>query len=197
MYKKTHKNRNKINNMESRIIAFAIEAHASVNQTYDGKPYSVHLAMVFHQAMRFIDHIPQRDRDNVLNAVWLHDTIEDCRLTYNDIVKISNVEVAEMVYALSNEKGRSRKERANGKYYKGIRETEFATFIKLCDRLANVIYSRETNSRMFDVYKKENQDFLKHLFETPDKQLRYRELVQGLKDALDITPAVVDTSIYD
>lgn len=186
--------------MDSKIIAFAIESHASVNQTYDGKPYSVHLAMVFSQAMRFIEHIPKKDRDDVLNAVWLHDTIEDCRLTYNDIVKISNVEVAEMVYALSNEKGRNRKERANGKYYKGIRETEFATFIKLCDRLANVIYSKETNSRMFDVYKNENQDFLKHLFETPDQQLRYRELVQALKDIFVInqTPPMfpqVDTNI--
>ena len=183
--------------MDLKIMGFAIQAHTSVNQEYDGKPYSVHLCMVYTQAMRFIEHIPKKDRDNVLNAVWLHDTIEDCRLTYNDIVKISNVEVAEMVYALSNEKGRNRKERANGKYYKGIRETEFATFIKLCDRLANVIYSRETNSRMFDVYKKENQDFLKHLFERPDQQLRYRELVQGLKDALDITPATVNTYTPD
>ena len=169
--------------MNTKIIGFAIEAHAKVNQEYDGKPYSVHLSMVYGQAMKFIDHIPQGLREDVLNAVWLHDTIEDCRLTYNDIVKISNVEVAELVYALSNEKGRNRKERANGKYYKGIRETEFATFIKLCDRLANVTYSRETNSRMFEVYKNENQDFLKHLFETPDQQLRYRELVQALKDA--------------
>jgi (p)ppGpp synthase/HD superfamily hydrolase len=147
--------------------------------------------------MKFIEHIPQHRRDDVLNAVWLHDTIEDCRLTYNDILKISNKEVADLVYALSNEKGRDRQERANEKYYKGIRDTEFATFIKLCDRLANVIYSRETNSRMFDVYKNENQDFLKHLFERPDQQLPYRELVQGLKDALDITPATVNTYTPD
>jgi (p)ppGpp synthase/HD superfamily hydrolase len=171
--------------MNPKIMAFAIEAHASVNQEYDGKPYSVHLCMVYSQAMRFIEHIPKKDRYDVLNAVWLHDTIEDCRLTYNDIVKVSNVEVAEMVYAVTNEKGKNRQERANDKYYKGIRETEFATFIKLCDRLANVIYSRETNSRMFDVYKEENESFLKRLFETPDQQLRYRELVQELKDALD------------
>jgi (p)ppGpp synthase/HD superfamily hydrolase len=170
--------------MESKIIAFAIEAHAKVNQEYDGKPYSVHLCMVYSQAMRFIDHIPQQRRNDVLNAVWLHDTIEDCRLTYNDILKISNKEVTELVYALSNEKGRNREDRANEKYYKGIRDTEFATFIKLCDRLANVIYSRDTDSRMFHVYKKENEDFLKHLFERPDQQLRYRELVQELKNTL-------------
>ena len=183
--------------MDSKIIAFAIEAHASVNQTYDGKPYSVHLAMVFSQAMKFIDCIPKKRRNDVLNAVWLHDTIEDCRLTYNDILKISNKEVAELVYALTNEKGKNRAERANQKYYNGIRDVEYATFIKLCDRLANVIYSRETNSRMFDVYKKENQDFLKHLFERPDQQLRYRELVQGLKDALEITSTTVNTYTPD
>jgi (p)ppGpp synthase/HD superfamily hydrolase len=187
--------------MDSKIIAFAIQAHASVNQEYDGLPYSVHLSMVFSQAMKFIEFIPKKDRNNVLNAVWLHDTIEDCRLTYNDIVKISNVEVAEMVYALSNEKGRNRKERANGKYYKGIRETEFATFIKLCDRLANVIYSRDTKSRMFDVYKDENEKFLKSLFPTPDQELRYRELVKELRDSFILVRAIppmfaqVDTNI--
>jgi hypothetical protein len=33
--------------MNPKIMAFAIEAHTSVNQDYDGKPYSVHLCMVY------------------------------------------------------------------------------------------------------------------------------------------------------
>jgi (p)ppGpp synthase/HD superfamily hydrolase len=183
--------------MDSKIIAFAIEAHAKVNQEYDGLPYTVHLCMVNSVAIRFLEAIPPHRRDDVVNAVWLHDTIEDCRLTYNDILKISNKEVADLVYAVTNEKGKNREERANAKYYKGIRETEFATFIKLCDRLANVIYSRQTNSRMFDVYKNENQEFLNHLFETPDRQLNYRELVKVLKDNFDILPTTVNTYTPD
>ena len=75
-------------------MTFAIEAHASVNQEYDGRPYFVHLCLVYNQAIRFIELIPQHRRDDVLNAVWLHDTIEDCRLTYNDILKISNKVIA-------------------------------------------------------------------------------------------------------
>ena len=71
--------------MNPKIIAFAIEAHAKVNQTYDGKPYSVHLAIAYGQAIKFIEHIPQHGRDDVLNALWLHDTIEDCQLTYDII----------------------------------------------------------------------------------------------------------------
>ncbi len=61
---------------------------------------------------------------------------------------------------------------------------------KLCDRLANVIYSRETKSRMFNIYKEENVSFLKSLFERPDKQLQYRELVQELKDAFVLVRAI-------
>jgi (p)ppGpp synthase/HD superfamily hydrolase len=186
--------------MDFKIMTFAIEAHAKVNQEYDGRPYSVHLCMVYSQSMRFIGHIPKKERNDVLNAVWLHDTIEDCRLTYNDILKISNVKVADLVYAVTNEKGKNRQERANNKYYKRIRETEFAIFIKICDRLANVIYSREMKSRMFSVYKEENESFLKSLFERPDQQLRYRELVEALKDAFVLVRAIpmfaqVDTNI--
>jgi (p)ppGpp synthase/HD superfamily hydrolase len=181
--------------MDSKIIAFAIESHASVNQTYDGKPYSVHLAMVFSQAMRFIDCVTEHRRKDVLNAVWLHDTIEDCRLTYNDVLKISSKEVAELVYALTNEKGKNRAERANQKYYKGIRDLEYATFIKICDRLANVIYSRDTKSRMFDVYKNENEKFLKCLFNTPDQELRYRELVKELRDSFILVRAISPTTL--
>ena len=60
-------------------------------------------------------------------------------------------------------KGKNRKERANDKYYEGIRNTDGAIFVKLCDRIANVQYSKMTKSRMFEMYKKENMEFLKGL----------------------------------
>ena len=41
-----------------------------------------------------------------------------------------------------------------------ICDTKFAPFIKACDRLANIRYSKETGSRMFDIYKKEMKDFI-------------------------------------
>jgi hypothetical protein len=70
----------------------------------------------------------------------------------------------EIVYALTNDKGRTRAERAGEKYYKGIRETPYAPFVKLCDRLANVSYScgadGHRGTRMKDVYKGEMHHFL-------------------------------------
>lgn len=165
--------------MNPRIIAFAIEAHQNVNHTYDGVPYSVHLALVAGYAIKYIDCIPDQCQEKVLDACWLHDTIEDCRLTYNDIVKMAGEEVAEIVYAVTNEKGKNRKERANDKYYEGIRNTPWAKYVKLCDRLANVKYSFDIKSNMLKVYRKENADFLQSLLSTSDWYY-YKDLLNEL-----------------
>lgn len=146
------------------IKEFAIMSHENVNHKYGVYPYSYHLSMVVDVANEFIDSIPEEDREIVLSACWMHDTIEDCRLTYNDVKEVSGFEVAEIVYALSNEKGKNRKERANEKYYKGIREVKYASFVKLCDRIANVKHSKKEQSKMFEVYKKENENFVNQLF---------------------------------
>lgn len=145
---------------------FAIKHHEETNHLYDGKPYRFHLEMVFAFALKYIYLIPVKYRHIVLAAIWLHDTIEDCRLTYNDIKKATNYQVAEIVYALSNEKGKTRAERANSKYYKGIRTIIYAVFAKLADRLGNGKYSYEksigqiTAGSMFDKYGAENDKFI-------------------------------------
>ncbi len=142
---------------------YAVKCHSETNHLYDGKPYSYHLKMVYDNGLRFKKCIPLAFIDNVFAACWLHDTIEDCRVTYNDIKSEFGFEVAEIVYALTNDKGKNRKERAGENYYKGIRETKFATFVKLCDRIANVEYSKNTGSSMYEKYKKEMDEFINEL----------------------------------
>ena len=65
---------------------------------------------------------------------------------------------------MTNEKGRTREERANDKYYKGIRENEIATFVKLCDRLANATYLLNNNQRMLDTYRNEMPHFCQTIY---------------------------------
>jgi (p)ppGpp synthase/HD superfamily hydrolase len=72
-------------------------------------------------------------------------------------------EVADIIYAVTNDKGKNRKERAGDKYYEGIKNTPGAVFVKLCDRIANVQYGKMTKSRMFEMYKNENSDFEQYL----------------------------------
>lgn len=59
---------------------------------------------------------PKKEHIDGLKAVWRHDTIEDIRQSYNDIKKKIGQPVADMVFAVTNEKGKNRHERANVKY---------------------------------------------------------------------------------
>ena len=145
--------------IDQKALSWAVNKHKETNHLYGGKPYEVHLWQVVDVAKMFIHFIPKEDRDMVYAACWLHDTIEDCRVTYNDVKAEFGEEVAEIVYALTNEKGRRRKDRANAKYYEGIRNIPFAAFVKMCDRIANIKYSRDNGSSMFDKYKDEHYDF--------------------------------------
>lgn len=144
--------------------------HASVNQTYDKvHPYGLHLDMVADSVRKYGHAVCETEDDIVLLyfGAYYHDSIEDARLTYNDVKRramqwmndAQSRMAAEIVYALTNDKGRTREERAGEKYYKGIRETPYAPFIKLCDRFANMSYSftegDSSNARMREVYRRE------------------------------------------
>lgn len=146
--------------LTNKARAFAVFHHTSTLQFYDGKSYSVHLKRVVAAANKFIHLIPQDKREIVLAACWLHDTIEDCRLTYNDIKKVFGEEVADIVFALTNEKGKTRGQRADARYYEGIRNNDLSVFVKVCDRIANFEYSTERGSSMANVYKKEMDGFI-------------------------------------
>ena len=130
----------------------AHQLHESVNQTYgDSLPYGYHLDMVVN-GIRDYGHLVCTSEDDVLPIFfggYYHDSIEDARLSYNDVMRVARsfmteeqaLMATEIVYALTNDKGRNRAERAGEKYYQGIRQTPYAPFVKLCDRLANITYS--------------------------------------------------------
>lgn len=161
----------------------AFELHDRVNQKYgEILPYGFHLKLAASYVSRYGYLVAENEKDVLIlyAATYLHDTIEDTRMTFNDLVtfitefKVPDIvlpeellqqirwDVPEIVYALTNEKGRNRKERANAAYYKGIRETKFASFVKMCDRLANIQYTTMYffANRMLDVYRREHDDFV-------------------------------------
>ena len=166
----------------------AFQIHDDVNQKYDHVlPYGFHLKMVASFVSRYGYLVAESEADILVlyGSAYLHDTIEDTRMTYNDIVKFIDdfrvgslvlpeeikrkleEQVPEIVYALTNEKGRNRKERANETYYKGIRDTRFASFIKMCDRLANIQYTMMFvfANRMLEVYRREYPEFIRSISE--------------------------------
>ena len=146
-------------------IDWVIEQHDRTNHFYDEYlPYSFHLRMVVRAYEDWKDLLDDTEpfykfSDTAITeraacyfAAFGHDLIEDTRTSYNDVKSNLGQEAADIIFAVSNEKGKSRKERANEKYYEGIRNTKGAVFVKLCDRIANVQYGKLTKSRMFEMY---------------------------------------------
>ena len=143
---------------------YGCDLHDLRNYKYGEYPYSKHLEMVYEIAKKYIYLIPEKWKNTVLCTAWLHDTIEDCGITYNDIKFRFNVQIAENVIALTNDiRGRTRKERAESSY-QAIKENKYANFIKICDRIANMTFSKSQGSSMYDKYKKEHDDFYNAIY---------------------------------
>jgi predicted HD phosphohydrolase len=132
--------------------AFATRAHDG--QMYGDKPFIYHPGQVAKNAERFgFD-------EEVIAAAWLHDAIEDTDTTYHDIKQAVGKEVAELVYAVTDELGRNRRERAEKTLPKTRLAGSRAVGLKLCDRLANAA----ENDRFLGMYRKEYPDFRRVLF---------------------------------
>lgn len=122
-------------------------------QTYnDEVPYTYHLQAVVDVLKRFNVY-----SNIMICAGYLHDSLEDTSASYSDIKERFGEEVAELVYAVTSERGRNRKER-NEKTYPKIKENDWAIILKLADRIANVEYGSATGGKV-DMYRKEFPDF--------------------------------------
>ena len=169
-----------IYNIQLAIKERAAKFHEEVNQHYDEHPYSYHLERVATNAINYLYLVLDREEDvlPVIFGAYFHDSIEDARLTYNDVMKVARefmsegqaLLATEIVYALTNEKGRNRHERANDKYYYGIRNTMYAPLVKASDRLANYTYAKETKSRMVKCYEKEMEEFIGNITSSLDEK---------------------------
>ena len=167
-----------INDTIRPFVDWAIEQHRSTNHFYDEYlPYEFHLRMVTNVVdnplfLNVINSEFPPTKNELLAAAAGHDLLEDCRCSYNDIksfissncIGVNSYIVVELIYAVTNNKGRNRKERANDSYYEGIRFTPGATLIKLADRIANIQYGKLTNSRQLEMYKKEHEVFKSKLY---------------------------------
>jgi hypothetical protein len=123
----------------SAAFAFASLAHAG--QKYGREnPYTVHLRGVFSQLNLLLARMNQKD-SRLLAAAYLHDVLEDTEVKYDQLKQTFGTDIAELVYAVTDEVGRNRRERHNKTYPKIAAAGDRAVLLKIADRLANVLYS--------------------------------------------------------
>lgn len=129
------------------------------NQTYDVFPYEKHLRDVV-DVLKSYGH-----SGDILIAGWLHDSIEDGNLTYSKIKQAFGTNVAEIVFAVTDELGRNRKERKIKTYPKIRACGESAVIVKLADRIANIEHGQRMGNDIVKMYYLEYQEFRRNLLD--------------------------------
>ena len=136
-----------IEDIVEKALKFATNAHAGQYRKYTGEPYVNHPIAVCNLVSDFTD-----DKD-ILAAALLHDTMEDCEVTYEDINSEFGKRVADMVKELTNDKEEiSKKGKVDYMVNKLNKMSEPCFLIKMCDILNNM--SSTINVKQATTYKK-------------------------------------------
>jgi (p)ppGpp synthase/HD superfamily hydrolase len=137
-----------------RAYLFASKAHGQQIYAEEG-PYYLHLQDVMMVLIEF-----GVDQPELLAAALLHDVIEDTPNNYHDIKSQFGEVIADIVYAVTDELGKSRKERKE-KTLPKIKLSQFGRLIKLADWIANVRQCYRNSHKMYQMYKKDYPEFRK------------------------------------
>lgn len=130
---------------------FAIKWHG--DQKYGNEPYIVHLDHVNEITRRF--ELPI----NIQIAAYLHDILEDTDCIFEEVWDEFGWEIAQLVFLVTDEDGDNRRERKQ-KTYPKISSNPGAVLLKICDRLANIEQAKQNNIGLFNMYKREHNEFL-------------------------------------
>lgn len=168
-----------VNNMSLALqAAEALASTAHEGQMYGEYPYTKHLAHVVEVLKRF--NITDED---MLVAGWLHDTVEDTDTTLLQITATFGSRVADLVYRVTNESGKNRRER-HEKTYPKIMASDDAITLKLADRIANIESCFDTADDKMSMYIKEYEGFRNKLYKpgTHDAMWRHLDFLIGYNE---------------
>lgn len=148
--------------MQPPLVRFA-QFYATIKhagQTYGALPYTHHLQEVANVAHEFRGTTSDETHEVLVSGCWLHDVMEDAGVKYKDLYESFGEAVANVVYAVTDEPGDSRKIRKALTYPKIREEGWVAIRLKLCDRIANV----RRGGPLFEMYRDEHEEFRRALY---------------------------------
>ena len=112
---------------------FAVIAHAGQTRKNAARPpYTDHLDDVAQLVSQF------GGTTDAIMAAWLHDTVEDCATSPQDLASQFGPTVAALVLELTDDKSLAKADRKTLQIANASRKSPQAALIKICDKLSNV-----------------------------------------------------------
>lgn len=119
-----------------RAIRFAEEKHQGQKRKFSGEDYISHPIIVSYYIPYFKK---SKNINNLICAGILHDTVEDTRTSYDEILQQFGIQVASLVFELtSNQEEIDKIGKCQYLKNKLVGCSSYALVIKLLDRLANI-----------------------------------------------------------
>ena len=144
----------------------ATQAHAGQLVKGTSLPYTTHLA----QVAKLVQSVT--DDQNMVAAAWLHDSLEDTDLEYDDLLQATNETVANYVLALTDQAADgNRATRKQAERDRLGNETAEVQTVKLADVVAN-LSSPGTLKPSFRTLYREEKRLLTAALQQGDQRLR-------------------------
>ncbi len=147
-----------------------------------GEEYIVHPTRVANYVKEFKE---SNELDMLIEAAYLHDTIEDTNATYYDLVHEFGPGVASIVLELTTDE--DMKKELGKKRYLQIKlknMSSWALVIKLCDRLDNVTDMKNCSQDFIYKYKNETTEILKYLKENRELSNTHKRIIEEIEKKL-------------
>ena len=152
------------------IKAQTIAILAHTGQKYGNRPFIEHPKDVARLAEKY------GFSNTVIAAAWLHDTEDSTTITLTTLEYNFPSTLINLVFAVTDEPGKNRKERALKTLPKIRVFGSDAVGLKLCDRLSNVQAAIRDKSSLLNMYKKEYPEFKKILYKEGEHEELWRKL---------------------
>lgn len=168
--------------MEKQAKEYATQKHSKQKRKFSGEPYVEHPKRVAELIRKYKS---SKNKDELISAALLHDTIEDTDTTEEDLKKLFGGLITSLVKELSSEKEQIEKI-GKDDYLSGkmLDMSSWALTIKLADRLDNVSDLLDSNEKFRDRYSKETKSILQKLEKGRTLSDTQKKLVTAIKEKL-------------
>ena len=167
-------------------ISVASAAHQGQVRKYTGEAYINHPLSVASMVQNYIDN------EHMQVVALLHDAIEDCEVSFADLVLAFGIRVARDVMLLSDLTPHSEGNRAyrKAKYRKVLRKSpEYIQLIKVCDMMDNYASIKEHDQKFAKVFESESRLMLSEGVTPKEEVSDCPELYECVADFLEMLEA--------
>ena len=155
--------------MDLEILAYKYAAKAHAGKKHGNRKYIEHPKEV----VGVLKNYGYSHDVALIMAGWLHDTIEDTNVSYDDILKEFGEDVAILVDKVTQREGHNRKTRIS-LTYPHTRSSSRAVALKVADRIANVRHSLSSpegaGGSFYKMYSKEYPGFREALYKAGEHE---------------------------